>query len=319
MTITAEFIHSMCEGTTAEEVASRSKILGRGLRHLRSLERDVRTGRATPEQLQQAWSRIIESASRAYRRDFKVKPDISHIQSELGFVDDELQLPWHNRAAFGFEHHCLMQVHDEVLDMGTYHVDIVTKECAGQPYVVVYPLKDCFTGFTGTLHPHVSDGQLCMGELRQHLYRAWVNNNIQAMVDMVRSTLDTYNPNSPYQGIDKWLEHDLYCSKCHRHIPDKSDRMLINPHGMPRELRGVWDTCLTFDSRSEHHPFYRKDFHDGRRRLHNYPDGTFRDVVVCRQCFNDMKDHAFRTALRQAVNNHDYEIRIRRRASRHVN
>jgi hypothetical protein len=311
MTIDAQFIYERCEGTTPEELSSRSKTLRHGLRRLRTMERDLLKGTVTPHQLQNAWSKMIETSSRMYRKDFHLRPNISSLEEELGYVEDELKLPWDKDGAFGFEHHCHLEVHGEVIDMGVYRIDLITRNVGGCPYVRIYPLKDCFCGFTGTLHPHVSDGQLCMGELRQILYNAWQSRNIQSIVDMIRTTLDTYNPGSPYQTIEKWLEHDCYCNKCHRFIPT-DERRTINPHGMPRELRGAWDECLTFDRRSEHHPFYGKDFHVRTRRVNNYPDGTFRDVVVCDRCFRDMKDYAFRHALREAASNFASDIRRRR-------
>ena len=314
MTINAEFIHERCDGTTPEELASRSKMLRHGLRRIRTIERDLIKGTASPDRLRHAWSQLIETSSRVYRQDFTLKPDISSIEDELQYVDEsvELQLPWHKQAAFAFHHDCVIEWDNEVLDMGKYHVDVVTRDCSGHPHVYVTPLKDCFCGYTGTLHPHISDGALCMGELRQHLYTAWSNRNIQAMIDMIKTTLDTYNPGSPYQSIEKWLDADSYCNKCNRLVPH-NDRRTINPHGMPREFRGVWDHFLSFDYRSEWHPFYQKDTHSSHRvRDLNYPDGTFRDVTVCSRCFEEMRDHVFRQAFREAVVNHDRQIRNRR-------
>lgn len=326
MTINAEFIHDRCDGTTKEELASRSKMLRHGLRRLRSLERDVVNGNCTPARLQRAWSQLIETSSRVYRQDFQLKPDISELEQELGYLDEsvELQLPWHKHAAFAFHHHCHIEIHGEVIDMGTYHVDVVTQQTRNQPYVYVTPLKDCLCGYTGTLHPHISDGTLCMGELRNHMYNAWNERNIQAIIDMIRATLDNYNPGSPYQSIDKWFDEDVICTKCGRQMdPDQEltryHPRTINPHGMPRDLRGAWDNFLTFDYRSEWHPFHGKHIHRGRNRLFNYPEGTFRNITICNSCFKELKDHVFRHALRQAVVNHDYEVRIRRNQSRDRN
>ena len=238
MTINAEFIHERCDGATPEEMASRSKMLRHGLRRLRSLERDVINGNGDPARLQRAWSQLIETSSRVYRQDFTLRPDISSLEEELGYLDDgvELQLPWHKHAAFAFNHQCTIEWDNEVLDMGMYHIDVVTRDTRNQPYVQVTPLKDCFCGFTGTLHPHISDGQLCMGELRQPLTNAWRTKNIQSMIDLIKATLDSYNPGSPYQSIEKWFEAHLYCNESHRRLSEIHQDLMpreVNPHGMP--------------------------------------------------------------------------------------
>jgi hypothetical protein len=317
MTINAEYIQERCDGTTVEEVSTRSKTLGHGLRRLRTMERDVRQGRISAEQLRTAWDKLINTALAQPRKQFSLKPTVASIEEEMGYVDVELQLPWHKYGAFGFHHHCIIDFDGEEVDMGTYHVDLITQECGSAPGVWVQPLKDCFCGYTGTLHPHVSDGQLCLGDGRQHLWNAWSSKNIQAVIDIITSTLNNYNPGSPYQSFDKWLEADQYCSHCHRRM-DYGDSREVNPHGMPRNLRGVWDTCLGDSYRTEHHPLYGKELHDIRggrsaMRKHNWPEGTFRNVTICSRCFNEMRDATFRQALRSAVTNHEFEIRQRRR------
>jgi hypothetical protein len=88
-------------------------------------------------------------------------------------------------------------------------------------------------GNEAVTHPHVSDGRLCAGEAAAPLRAALAAGRLCDALLLVRSVLETYNPESPYVSLENWdgracydcgytsnepfwcecCEHD-YCDEC---------------------------------------------------------------------------------------------------------
>jgi hypothetical protein len=67
-------------------------------------------------------------------------------------------------------------------------------------------------------HPHVSDGRLCAGEASAPLAAALQDGRICDAFLLVRSVLDTYNPESPFVALDQWNAEP--CRECGRTAGD---------------------------------------------------------------------------------------------------
>lgn len=61
-------------------------------------------------------------------------------------------------------------------------------------------------------HPHVSDGRLCAGEASGPLAAALQDGRICDAFLLVRSVLETYNPESPHVALDQWNAEP--CREC---------------------------------------------------------------------------------------------------------
>lgn len=67
-------------------------------------------------------------------------------------------------------------------------------------------------GGTGVTHPHVSDERICLGEATQSVRQALRGGDLCELFLLVRSVLETYNPDSPYVALDDW--DGVPCFEC---------------------------------------------------------------------------------------------------------
>ncbi len=70
------------------------------------------------------------------------------------------------------------------------------------------------TGNDRVTHPHVSNGRLCAGEATGPLAAALQDGRICDAFLLVRSVLETYNPESPHVALDQWNAEP--CRECGR-------------------------------------------------------------------------------------------------------
>jgi len=72
-------------------------------------------------------------------------------------------------------------------------------------------------------HPHVKDELVCLGDAALPLQRALASGRICDAFLLVRSVLETYNPDSAYVRLDRW--HGRGCNECDRIINDDDSYM----------------------------------------------------------------------------------------------
>lgn len=88
------------------------------------------------------------------------------------------------------------------------------------------------------VHPHVRENSLCEGEGQGPIRRALEQGRLLDFFLLVRQILETYNPGSAYESIDKW-ESGLSCGDCgHRMSGDDSS-------GCGRCGRDLCDECVS--------------------------------------------------------------------------
>ncbi len=66
-------------------------------------------------------------------------------------------------------------------------------------------------------HPHVRGGKLCTGDATVRLSVALTNGWLCDFFLIIRSVLETYNPDSPYVPLEDWVNYNL-CYDCGSHI-----------------------------------------------------------------------------------------------------
>jgi len=91
------------------------------------------------------------------------------------------------------------------------------------------------------IHPHVSNEMLCEGDGAAAIHAAIEQGRLVDFFSMVRSVLQTYNPDSPYVPLADWDgtpcydcgyvmddENVYYCSRCDNPICDECSRVCTN-------------------------------------------------------------------------------------------
>ena len=76
---------------------------------------------------------------------------------------------------------------------------------------------NCPIGNPDVTHPHVRNKRLCLGDAEAVLKIAKSDFRVLDMIQIIETTLNTYNPDSPYVSIDRWYG-DTDCGECGSHI-----------------------------------------------------------------------------------------------------
>jgi hypothetical protein len=67
-------------------------------------------------------------------------------------------------------------------------------------------------------HPHVNDEHLCMGDGKMAIFGAVQQGRLYDVFEIIKSILNTYNPDSPYVKLEEWEygddEDDSSCDDC---------------------------------------------------------------------------------------------------------
>ena len=286
----AQHIVANSDGTTLDEIQSRSRMLSKSLRKIRMLERQlVQDGDTTP--IQEQWVRLRRKVDIAVNKPYGWAAPAERIEAELAELPlcevpikqdylpggkwDLADRPDHSRIQW--LHHCKLQMPDgSVEDMGTFLVRLnVTERYMGSG-IYVYPYENCYEFHSS--HPHVGSGQgLCVGQADSLMRELRRTHDWAAIYDVICATLDTFNPDSPFWRIDRMHQEMQRCKRC-GHDP-------------------------------EH---YRSP----AREMHMDPDyrtgSLYRQRLVCSECIEAERKAAFKNALRDAQRGHRAEI-VRRR------
>jgi hypothetical protein len=285
----AQHIVANSDGTTLDEMQSRSRMLSKSLRKIRMLERELEQDGDTL-QIQQQWIRLRRKVDIAVNKPYGWAAPVDRVESELAelpLCETPVQqefLPggkWSEVSDtphyLQWMHECKLQMPDgSVEDMGTFFVRLNTDRRALGSGAQVYPHKNCYEFHSS--HPHVGSGQhMCMGQASELVSNLRRSHDWAAIYDIVCATLDTFNPDSPFWRIDRMHQEMQRCRRC-GHDP-------------------------------EH---YRSP----ARQMHMDPDyrtgSVYRPRLVCSECIEAERKAAFKNALRDAQRGHHTEISRRR-------
>lgn len=86
-------------------------------------------------------------------------------------------------------------------------------------------------------HPHISGEGICVGDFGPDLLRSLRGGRVCDFFLMIRSILNTYNPDSPYVSLDEWYGEP--CGDCGRSVTEE-DR-----YGCEACERSVCDDCIS--------------------------------------------------------------------------
>jgi len=285
----ARHIVANSDGTTLDEMQSRSRMLSKSLRKIRMLERQLEQDGDT-SQIQLQWVRLRRTVDRAVNKPYNWSAPIERIEGELAELPlcETPDLPqfkpggkWQevDESPFYLQwlHDCKLHMPDgSVADMGTFFVRVNTDRRAMGSAVNVYPVKNCYDFHSS--HPHVGQGQhLCLGEAGQMVADLRRSHDWAALYDIVCATLDTFNPDSPFWRIDRMDQEMQRCKRC-GHDP-------VHNRSPARQMH---------------------------RDPHWQPNGPYRPRHVCHECIEHERKEAFRTALHEAQYNHNNQVRRRR-------
>lgn len=284
----AQYIVRQSDGTTLDELRSRSKALSKSLRKIRMLERQLEQDGDT-NQLQHQWSLLYRKAHQLSNKPYQWVAPVERIESELAELplcdlpDHPWFLPdgkWDVRDQpdrIQWTHDCKLHMPDgSVEDMGTFLVRLNTsRRCVGSG-IFVYPLKNCYEFHSS--HPHVgSSMNLCTGDAGDLLFKLKQTHDWAAMYDIISATLDTFNPDSPFWRIDRMHQELRRCRRCgyDTERDDGPERgMIPDP---------TWDS-----------------------------NGPYRPRLVCSECIEHERKRAFTNALNEAARHHNHQVRRRR-------
>ena len=285
----ARHIVANSDGTTLDEIQSRSRMLSKSLRKIRMLERQLVQDGDT-SQIQNQWVRLRRTVDRAVNKPYGWAVSADRIKSEL----EELPLcetPTQQEFLPGGKwgevnetphyiqwlHECKLQMPDgSVEDMGTFFVRVSTDYRSMGSGIMVYPHKNCYEFHSS--HPHVGASQhMCTGEADRLIATLRKTHDWAALYDIICATLDTFNPDSPFWRVDRMHQEMQRCKRC----------------GHDQE-------------------HYRSP----RRRMHIDPDyrsdSPYRPRLVCQECIDAERKAAFRNALRDAQRGHHTQVHRRR-------
>jgi hypothetical protein len=285
----AQHIVRQSDGTTLDEIQSRSRMLSKSLRKIRMLERQLeQDGDTTP--IQQQWVRLRRKVDIAVNKSYNWAASADRIESELAELPlcetpdrPEYQQGgkwnevYHSPHYIQWMHECKLHMPDgSVEDMGTFFVRVNTDRRSMGSGINVYPHKRCYEFHSS--HPHVGSGQhLCTGEADRMIASLRKSHDWATLYDIVCATLDTFNPDSPFWRVDRMFQEMKRCKRC-GHDPE----------------------------------YYRSP----ARQMHMDPDyrtgSPYRPRLVCSECIEAERRAAFRNALRDAARGHHTEIARRR-------
>ena len=84
------------------------------------------------------------------------------------------------------------------------------------PFKVIALEPNTAAGNNHITHPHVSDDRLCTGESTNAVKSALLEGRLADFFLIVRSLLQTYNPDSPYVSLDVWRGTE--CHECSERV-----------------------------------------------------------------------------------------------------
>jgi hypothetical protein len=110
----------------------------------------------------------------------------------------------------------------EGIDLGPFAIQLRLGELVQLPRHSVYnvvALEPHPASVNDTVtHPHVSDEHLCEGEAMAGIRAALEEGRLADFFLLVKSVLETYNPDSPYVSLDKW--NGISCHDCGTTVSD---------------------------------------------------------------------------------------------------
>jgi len=138
----------------------------------------------------------------------------------LWFLLDELKELRQEYGSFSFEQNRLSVVTEPITLEGIYlgpfqiQLDLsrLTDLYRQIPYVVIALDPHPATTDETVTHPHVNHQQLCEGDGAMTIRLALEQGRLCHFFNLVRSILNTYNPDSPYVAIQDW--QGIACREC---------------------------------------------------------------------------------------------------------
>ncbi len=152
-------------------------------------------------------------------------PSVTELAGELQQIDDEFGQWWYKADSHVLSVKTSSIVLGEVY-LGPFSIELELNELphfagiqagTGQhPFRVVALDPQPAAGNQHITHPHVSDERLCTGESAFMVSAALMEGRLADFFLIIRSLLQTYNPDSPYVPLDVW--HGSACNECGERI-----------------------------------------------------------------------------------------------------
>jgi len=138
----------------------------------------------------------------------------------LRFLVDELKQLRQEFGSFDFEQHRLSVVTEPITLEGFYlgpfriEMDIsgLNDIYRQTPYFVIALDPHPAATDEAVTHPHVSNEKICEGDGAMTMRLALLQGRLCHFFSMIRSILNTYNPDSPFVSLDEW--EGIACYEC---------------------------------------------------------------------------------------------------------
>ena len=174
--------------------------------------------------LAEGLSRELETII-SQRQPYPRIPSVTELAGELQQIDDEFGEWWYKSDSHVISVKTSSIVLEEVY-LGPFSIELELNELShfagiqagtGQhPFRVVALDPHNAVGNQHVTHPHVSDERLCTGESTFLVSAALMEGRLADFFLIIRSLLQTYNPDSPYVPLDVWT--GTTCSECGERI-----------------------------------------------------------------------------------------------------
>jgi len=139
-----------------------------------------------------------------------LQPNLRDVYDDILAIQDE----W--GAALDLRQKTIVVVTDPIvlegINLGRMSIKLYIRP--GDLSFRIHPLEPNY-GRNDYFHPHVSaGGDMCEGDAETKINNAIINGSIYDVVQILMSTLTTYNSSSPYLALEDWDGHSETCPNC---------------------------------------------------------------------------------------------------------
>ena len=165
----------------------------------------------------------LESAKRNCLREPPPVPSLRTLTEELDQLEQEFGEWTYETSSMELVASTESIQLDDV-DLGPFEIRLMLRDLAdlpaNSPYRVVAIEPNPAAPDSNVVHPHVSHEVLCAGDAASAINDALEAGRLCDFFLIIRSTLQTYNPDSPYVDLNNWQGHP--CDDC-GHVMGEDD------------------------------------------------------------------------------------------------
>ncbi|MDP6722014.1 MAG: hypothetical protein QGF59_25320, partial [Pirellulaceae bacterium] len=179
----------------------------------------------------------VDGVQRAIETHACKIPTLREIVEEIVQLEDEF-----SEVDYSLKNRTLSVVTEPIELDGVYlgpfeirlHVERIASENPQNSFDVVALDSHPASSNNSVTHPHISDERMCCGDASLPIKSAVEGGRLSDLFCLIRSVLETYNPDSPYISLDSWYGrpcHDCgytipedetyWCSSCERDFCDE--------------------------------------------------------------------------------------------------